>query len=314
MSYNLEDIINQVKQVEETSIQKEKGGYKGDPRLLTLKKNCTYIIRLLPNIKDAPNTFVTYKEIGFNSRVSGGFVYGGRSPQDAGLKKDLFKETQWEHYEKANAAGDEVEKKASYKLLPQRKQLVNGYLVNVIGDDPEGKEKIGTNIVTKYPAQVDREGNPLSDIYKRIYSALYGDKAKKIGKKCLDLGPEGRSLIIKVTEKGGFNNYSETEFDESEDLNLSEKKKEEILNSVHDLLEFIPEVKTPEEIKELLDKHWHGSSASLDDDLEADDDDEVKPVTKPAKKSKINTTLTEEEDKIPFGDEEDDLEKLLEGV
>lgn len=312
MSFNLEDIISQIKEVEETSIQKEKGGYKGDPRLLTLKKNCTYTIRLIPNINDSPNTFVTFKEIGFTSRVTGSYVYGGRSPLDAGLKKDPFKETQWDHYSKANERGDEVEKKASYKLLPQRKQLVNGYLVSVIGEDPEAKEKIGSVVVIRYPAQVDKEGNPLSDIYKRIYSALYGDKAKKIGKKSLDLSPEGRSLVIKVTEKAGYNNYSETEFDEAEDLNLSKERTLEILKSAHNLTEFIPEVKSGEDIKDLLDKHWFGSNANLDDELE-DEDEEDKTPPAVVKKSKINTKVTEEEDKIPF-DDEDDLEKLLESV
>lgn len=311
MSFNLEDIVNQIKEVEETNIQKEKGGYKGDPRLLTLKKNCTYVIRLIPNINDSPNTFVTFKEIGFTSRVTNAYVYGGRSPQDAGLKKDPFKETQWDHYSKANERGDDAEKKASYKLLPQRKQLVNGYLVSVVGEDPEAKEKIGSVVVVRYPAQVDKEGNPLSDIYKRIYSALYGDKAKKIGKKSLDLSSEGRSLIIKVTEKGGYNNYSETEFDEAEDLGLSKERIQEIHKSAHDLTEFIPEVKSNEEIKELLDKHWFGTSANLDDELEDEEDEPVEQ--KPTKKTKVTAKVTEEEDKIPF-DDGDDLEKLLEDV
>ena len=65
MSINLEDIISQVKQVEDAKIQKEKGGFKGDPRLITFKKNCTYTFRLIPNIKDVNATFVTWKEVGW---------------------------------------------------------------------------------------------------------------------------------------------------------------------------------------------------------------------------------------------------------
>lgn len=313
MSLNLEDIINQVKQVEETKIQKEKGSFKGDPRILSFKKNCTYTIRLIPNIKDVNSTFVTYKEIGFKSRVDGTYVYGGRSPQDAGIKDDLFKATQWEHYSKAKERGDEAEQKASYKLLPQRKQLVNGYLVSVEGDDAEGKEKIGQVVACRYPAQVDKEGNPLSDIYKRIYGAIFGDMSKKIGTKALDLSAKGKSLIIKVTEKAGYNNYSETTFDDAEDLGLSDKKITEILNSVHDLNEFIPEVKSSDEIKKIIDSHWHGVDASSDDELEEDERPATvaKPTAKASKKE-------EDDDHIPMGNinssEDDDLDRLLEDV
>ena len=311
MSLNLEDIINQVKAVEETKIQKEKGGYKGDPRILKLKKNCTYVIRLIPYIKEVNNTFVTYKEIGFKSRVDGSYIYGGRSPQDAGIKEDLYKKTQWEHYSKAKERGDEAEQKASFKLLPQRKQVVNAYLVSVDGDDPDAKEKIGDVVAVPYNAQVDREGAPISDIYKKIHSAIFGDMAKKIGAKALDLSAKGRSLIIKVTEKAGFNNYSETSFDDAEDLGLSETQIREILNKAHDLNEFIPEVKSQDEIQTLLDKHWFGTSASPDDELEPDEEEE-KTV---APKKKLDLSTSPDDDEIPMGksksDDLDDLDALL---
>jgi hypothetical protein len=310
MSLNLEDIINQVKAVEETKIQKEKGGYKGDPRILKFKKNCTYVLRLLPYIKDVNNTFVTYKEVGFKSLVDGTYIYGGRSPQDAGIKEDLFKKTQWEHYSKAKERGDEVEQKASYKLLPQRKQVVNAYLVSVEGDDPDAKEKIGEVVAVPYPAQVDREGNPISDIYKKIHTAIFGEMSKKIGAKALDLSEKGRSLIVKVTEKAGFNNYSETTFDDAEDLGLNDGQIREVLNSAHDLTEFIPEVKSQDEIQGILDKHWFGTSASPDDELEPEEEEEVV-----APKKKLNTTIKPEDDKIPMGksksEDADDLDALL---
>jgi hypothetical protein len=315
MSLNLEDIINQVKAVEETKIQKEKGGYKGDPRILKFKKNCTYVLRLIPYIKDVNNTFVTYKEVGFKSPVDGTYVYGGRSPQDAGIKEDLFKKTQWDHYSKAKERGDEVEQKASYKLLAQRKQAVNAYLVSVEGDDPDAKEKIGDVVAIPYPAQVDREGVPISDIYKKIHSAIFGDMSKKIGAKALDLSEKGRSLIVKVTEKAGYNNYSETTFDDAEDLGLSESQIREILNSAHDLSEFIPEVKPQDEIQKILDKHWFGTSASPDDELEEEEEEEEEEEVTVSPKKKIDLTTKPEDDEIPMGksksDDLDDLDALL---
>lgn len=302
MSLNLEDIINQVKAVEETSIQKEKSsGFKADPRILKFKKNCTYILRLMPYIKNVNNTFVTYKEVGFKSRVDGTYIYGGRSPQDAGLKEDLFKKTQWDHYSKAKEKGDEVEQKASYKLLPQRKQVCNAYLVSVEGDDADAKEKIGEVVAFPYPAQIDKNGVPVSDIYKKIHSAIFGDMSKKIGAKALDLSPKGRSLIVKVTEKAGYNNYSETTFDDAEDLGLSSSKIDELLNKAHDLTEFIPEVKDQEDIKDLLDKHWFGNCPNPEDEVEDDSGPSLDLSSKP------------EDDIIPMGkeSEKDELDALL---
>jgi hypothetical protein len=313
---NLEDILGKVKAVEETKLENEKGGYKGDERVLTLKKKCTYTVRLLPNIKDIDNTFVTYKEVGFNSRIDNSFVYGGRSPSDAGLKEDAFKNAQWKHYKDAKDAGDEAEQKVSYKLIPQRKQLVNAYLINVEGDDPEAKEKIGKVVVLRYPAQIDKTGAPISDIFKRIHSGVFGDMSKKIGSKAFDLSSKGKSLLIKVTEKAGYNNYSETQFDDMEDLSLTEEAITGILVNTHDLKEFVPEVKSKEEIEDLLAKHWYGDSASVDDEMEV----EPSPVitTKPTKEKPSalskKTQRVEDDDEIPMGDDsssDDELDDLI---
>lgn len=288
MKFNLEDIVNKVKAVEETKVEQEKGGFKGDERLLSLKKNCTYTIRLIPNMKDPDNTFVTYKEVGFMSRVNNSYVYGGRSPSDIGLvKEDLYKSTQWNHYTEAKNRGDEAEQKVSYKLLPQRKQIINAYLVSVDGEDPEGKEKVGKVVVLKYNAQLNKDQMPVSDIFKRIHTAVWGDMAKKIGSRAFDLSPRGKSLIIKVTEKAGYNNYSETMFDDAEDIGLSDERIQEIMDSAYDLTTFIPEVKTPVEIKQLLDTHWHGVSASPDDEVE--EYDETPPAPRKETKQKAKT-------------------------
>lgn len=295
MELDLNSILGTIKETEETKLKNEKASSGGDPRILKLKKHCSYTLRMLPHLANVNDTFVTFKEVGFTSRADGSYVYGGRAPLDVGVKNDLFKKTQWDHYSKAKEEGDEEEQKASYKLIPKRKQLVNAYLVDVDGDDDEAKEKIGTNIVFVYPAQVTRDGQPVSDIFKRIHNALYGDMAKKIGAKALDLSPKGKSLIVKVTEKGGYNNYSDTMFDDPEDLKLSEDKIKEILSGTFDLNEFVPEVKTEEEIKKLIDEHWHGIDPNLEDAL--DDDEE----------SQANIDLTvPEDDDIPMNDSKDE--------
>ncbi len=127
--------------------------------------------------------------------------------------------------------------------------------------------------------------------------------AKKIGTKALDLSSKGKSLIVKVTEKAGFHNYGETMFDDSEDLGLSAAKIQEILNSVHDLNEFIPEVKSADDIRKLLDIHWFGNSASSDDEL---NEDEVPTIIKGKSRSKV------EDDEIDLTSGKDELDALLE--
>jgi hypothetical protein len=309
---NLEDILNQVREVEDTKIKNERGGFTPDPRILKFKTGATYTVRFLfnPAAEGADRIFVDYKEVGFPSRIDGRYIYGGRAPQDAGIKNDQFKAAQWDHFSKAKENGDEAEKKRSYKLIAQRKQMANVYLVDVVGDE-EQKQFIGTDMVLKYPAQIDKDGKPSSDLYKKINSAIIGDKSAKIGKKAFLLDDKGKLIangkdfIIKVTKKsdgaGGFwPNYSESEFDDSDDIKLSPEKIETILKGVHNLREFIPEVKSTEEIKQILDEHWFGNVASLDDEL--------------AEHEKAPNIIADVDDTdIPL-DSEDDLDKMLKGI
>lgn len=314
---NLDDILNQQKEIAEAVIKKERSGGAGaDPRLLKLKIGGTYTLRLLynPKAKAEEQIFATYKEVGFPSCHDGKYTYLGRSPQDVGVKNDPIKEAQWDSYSKAKERGDEPAMKRSYKLIPQRKQVSNWYVVNITGDD-EQKELIGTNVVLKYPAQLDKEGNPSSDLYKKVDSAVLGEKQAKIGKKLFLLDGQGKlvangkDFIIKVTKKadgnGGFwPNYSDSEFDDATEIKISAERAKEILENVHDLSEFIPEVKPTEEIKRILDEQWYGKNATNDEDIDTDD----RPI--------LNLDDTDDTD-IPLGgsnSQSDDLDAMLESI
>ena len=274
---DLDKILNKVKDSEDTKLKQETASQESDPRLLSLKRGNKYTLRLLPNHHNTDDTFISYKDVGFTSRVEGGaFIYAGRSLSDADPKQsknDLIRKVQWDTYEKAKNAGDEQGKKDSYKLIPNRKQLVNAYLVAVEGDDENSKKKIGQDIVFRYPAGIDNKtGEPKSDILKVIHAGIFGEMAKKIGKRAFDLTDKGRSLIVKVIEKGGFNNYGETRFDDAEDLNLSAEQIKKIYESTHNLQELVPPVKPNDEVQKLLDEHWWGTSASAKDEVDDEDD------------------------------------------
>lgn len=293
---NLDAILGQIKNKEEEKLKAETT--IGDPRILNLKKGCKYIGRLVPNLKDVDNTFVSYEEIGWTSKTSGDYINAGRSPSSAKVKDDPVKKVQWESYKAAKDKGDEAAAKDACKLIPKRKQFVNFYLTGVEGNDNAAKEKIGEVVVLKYPAQLDKEKKPSSDIYKIIHDGIFGEKAKKIGTKAFDLSKNGRSLLVKVTDKGGFNNYASSEFDDAEDLGLTKAQIDEILSKAHDLKEFVPAIKSNDELKKLLDEHWFGTEAGTEDDVDVPADDESE----------------DDDDEIPgLGKDEgdDDLDSLL---
>lgn len=286
MSVKLEDILSQVKEVEEKSL-KEESQSALDPRILQLKKGVTYHGRLVPRIVDdsAKSTFVTYEECGFTSHSDGTYVYLGRSPKNGGVpsKSDLINKTQWDAYTKAKERGDEAAMKETYKLIPRRKQAVNYYLHGVDGDDEAAKAKIGTTTVLRYPAQLNKQKEPTSEIYKKIYAGLFGEKVGKIGAKAIDLSAKGRSLVIKVGTKGEWASY-EAEFDDAEDLGLTAAQIKDILASAHDLTEFVPAVKSEQELKQILDEHWFVKNAAAQDEVDTSDDssggDEIDNVLK----------------------------------
>jgi len=275
---DLQNIIGKIKEIEDEKNKEEESKFVRDKRILKLNKNATYIGTLLPYKPDLTKTFERYSKIGFMSPVNEKYIFLGRSPGDVGVKEDIVRNTQWAEYQKAVEAGDETARKAACKLIPQKERLVNFYLHKVIGDDTQ-KEKEGTVVVLAYPAQTDKEGNPSSEIFKKIHNAVWGDKAKKIGERAFDMTEKGKVLVIKVTEKAKFNNYSETEFDDiDEEMVKTKAQIEEIEKSTHNLSEFIPEVKSQDELKKLLDEYWHGTNPSTDDSLdssETPDDDDI---------------------------------------
>lgn len=286
---DLDSLLNQVNEIKEQKIKDENKGFATDPRILSFKKGAKYTLRFVPDLKKPTNNFVSYKEIVFPSQLDGTTIYAGRSPTDAGInaKDDLFNKTQWAEYNKAKDAGNEPARKLACKLIPQRKQLANVYLHAVEGDK-EAEAKIGQNLVIRYAAQLDKDKKPSSDLLKKIDAALFGDKQKKIGSRALDLTEKGKSFTIVVGTKdlgGGTKipEYVDSEFEDAESLGLTKERIAEILAGVHDLQEFIPAVKTKEEIQQLLDEHWFCKSATVDDELtEAEtpeDDDEIPGLT-----------------------------------
>jgi hypothetical protein len=294
MSLSLDELLEQQEKGYEENTKAET--FQLDPRILKFKAGGTYTGRFVVNGKDPMNSRIAYSEYAFKSPVDGTYVYAGRDPCDErdengrpkiGQDKEIVNKTKWAEYKKAKDEGTDKDQNAPYKLLNnKRKEMVNFYLHKVEGDEA-AQAKVGQVLVIRYPAQRMKDKKtdqmvPSSDILKKIESGLRGDKAKKIGKLAWKLDKTGRSFTIKVTEKGGYLNYSDSEFEDAEDLGLSAKQIEDIINNkAHNLLEFIPEVKPQDELKEILDIHYFGTSASPEDEVddselpEDDEDDQI---------------------------------------
>jgi len=277
MNIALDDILDNINTLKETEDQKNKlDNSTIDPRILRFKKGVKYIGRFIPTSKDQ-NTFETYEEIGFTSRTDGTYVYMGRAYADPALKyrgENIVNKTQWDAYKAAKAANDEAAMKETYKFFPQRKQMVRFLLLDVIGDDPAAKNDIGTVKVARYPASLDKEKNPKSSAFKAITEGLLGEGKKKIGAKGFLLPTtvkDGVNFVFDITDKGGFANYDSSQFDLLEKyetkIELTKDQVMEILNNPINLTELIPALKTQDELKQLLDQHWFGTSASADDEI-----------------------------------------------
>lgn len=269
---NLDELVNELE--DEDTKQRERAQVpQGDENVLYLKNPHSYTGRIIPN-KHAPRkTLLTYEEYGFTSRTTGEYIKLGRNPSEVG-RKDIIKAFQWAAFDKAKKAGDEEEMKRSYSLFPQRKQMANFYIIDNT-DDPELNGQVKA---LRYSAKVNRNGDPISPIYSRIYTALFGDDKDTIGKRVFDLGPDGVNFVIKVKKKGEWNNYDDSSFKFPSDLGLSDAQIKEIHEASIDLESLLPPVLSDEEIKALLDEHWDGvprTSLPTSRVSDTDDDDQL---------------------------------------
>lgn len=265
--------------------QSKAGTYQTDPRILKLKIGATYRIRLLLNGKKTvdgkvPEQRLAFNEIGWQSESNGKFIFAGRDPRDIKIKDDIYAKTSWEEYNKAKEAGEAKAPNARYKkLMGRRRELINAYLEYVEGDD-EQKAKVGTVVVVKFPAQQKKDAKtgqlvPSSDFLSALEDGLHGSDKDEVGTKNAFLRPDTKEncvFEIKVIEKDKYPNYKCKFKSLSKHGLTAEQIKKMIFEDAHDLREFVPEVKSQEELKKIIDEHYYGKTAVVDDEVETDVD------------------------------------------
>jgi hypothetical protein len=203
--------------------------------ILKFEAGNTYVLRLLPNIKDLSKTFFHFYQHGWKSYSTGNYI-STLSLQTIGKPDPISKE----RYRMTNSGTPEEREKAK-NVRWQEQWYVNVYIV----DDPVNPENNGTVKVFRYGKKLDR----------LIKSAIEGDDADEFGPRVFDLSSAGVNLKLKVEKQGDFISYDSSRFTSPNDLHLSEEDQEKIYDSVHDLTA-INQIKTEAEIIELWNTHF----------------------------------------------------------
>ena len=253
----------------------KQGGDASYKNILQIAAPATYVVRLLPNIKNPGNTFRHYFHHGWNSASTGKY-FSVTSPSTWGERCPVS-----ELYFKILREGsDEEKERAKANLRRKENWMVNVYVVS----DPKNPENNGTIKVLRYGRQLN----------KIIEAAISGDDASEYGAKIFDLSENGCNLRIKaelVSDKPGapkYPTYTASKFLSPGPVDgLDEDKIAETYDSIFDLQTMI-EHKTADDIKTIIDTHYYGqeaaapAAASEDTSEDVSYDEAPKPVVKAA--------------------------------
>jgi len=249
----------------------------------------TYTVRLLPNMKDPTKTFLHYYSHGWNS-LSTGQLITLVSPTTWN-ERDPIAEERYRVFRN----GSEQDKEKIKSIVRTERWLVNCYVINdPVNEDNNNKVKIL------------RFGRQLNKI---IMDAIQGEDAEELGPRIFDLSPKGVNLKIKVEKQGDYPTYVSSKFTTPKEVEgLDEDSFEKTYKSVYDLESYIA-VKSYDELKDMLDKHYYCKS-----DVDAEPEVAVK------EKSKVEVPVIAKVAAAPSAKQltpspsDESLEKLLEDL
>ena len=273
------------------ALAKPAQGNNTTSNIMRLKTGNTYVLRLVPYVKDPSKTFFHYYSHGWVSEATGQFQ-SAISPQTWG-DRDPIAEARY----RISRTGTEEEKEKAKALNRKENWLINVYVVKD-GDNPENEGKV----------KILRFGRQL---HKIIMEAIEGEDADEFGERIFDLTENGCSLKVKVEEQGGYPTYVSSRFAAPAAIpGVTADNVKDVYDKVFDLDNVFP-VKSYEELQTMLNEHYHGldsstveeqthapatTSTKVDDD---DDDDisfdDIEPTSKsndaPVDDSKVKELL-----------------------
>jgi hypothetical protein len=208
--------------------------------ILRFEPGNTYVVRLLPNVKDLEKTFFRYYVHNWKSFATGQNV-SAISPTTFG-ERDPISEERFRYIR----TGSEEEKKKAESIRRTEKWMCNVYVL----EDSKTPENKGTIKIIRYGRQLEK-----------IINAAMNEDVDEFGPKIFDLSPQGVNLKIKVEMQGDFPTFTSSRFTSPIDLHLNEQQMEAIYNGVHDLTKIIT-IKSYDELKDLFATHFNGDVTS----------------------------------------------------
>jgi len=236
----------------------------------------TYTVRLLPNIKDPTKTFFHYYNYGWNSFANGKLITA-ISPTTWNQRDPIAEERY-----RILRNGTEEEKKKASAIVRRENWLINVYVIN----DPVNSDNNNKIKILRFGRQ----------LHKIIMDAIEGEESAELGPRIFDLSSKGCSLKIKVEKQGDYPTYVSSKFTTPKEIeNLDSDDFKKIYSSIFDLESYAP-VKSYDELKDLLDTHYHGTK-------DADEAEEIPAKTSapvPVVEVKVNkpSKTTEEDSSI----------------
>jgi hypothetical protein len=216
------------------------GGNATYTEIMKTSPGNTYTVRLLPYSPDPKNTFFHYFNHGWVSFATGQYVQS-LSPMTFGERDPIAEERY-----RALRMGSEDEKEKAKAIKRTEKYLVNVYVV----EDQSNPDNNGKVKLLRYGKQ----------LHKIIMDAIEGEDAEEFGHRIFDLSKEGVNFKIKCENQGEYPTYVSSRFTATGKLNLSEDEQKKIYDSVFDLTKVFP-LKSADELKQMLDEHYHCKSA-----------------------------------------------------
>ena len=245
----------------------------------------TYTVRLLPNIKDPSKTFLHYYSYGWNSFSTGQLVTAV-SPTTWNQRDPIAEERY-----RILRNGTDKEKEKAKGIVRTERWMVNCYVIN----DPVNEENNNKVKILRFGRQ----------LHKIIMDAMEGEEAEELGPRIFDLSPKGVNFKIKVEKQGDYPTYVSSKFTTPKEVEgLDEDAFDKTYKSVFDLESYLT-VKSYDELKDLLNKHYH-----CNEDVDVVEKEDVAPVSN----APTPVVKTESKQKVAATADDESLKKLLDDL
>jgi hypothetical protein len=256
---------------------------------------------LLPNVEDPSKTFYHYFSHGWTSFSTGQYVTA-LSPMTWGDRDPIS-----EYRMKIFRSGTTEEKAKSDSIFRRENWLVNVYVVN----DPDDPENNDTVKILRFGKQ----------LHKIMMEGITGEDSDQFGERIFDLSENGCTFRLRCEKQGDYPTYVSSKFLMPAAIpGMTETRAKEMYDNCHVLDETFRS-KTYEELKQMLDEHFHCIDPSTTESVAAPvsvskpstdkDLDEEVPMSfnKPEQKQQPEVDSTEDSEL-----EDDKVKQLLAGL